>query len=112
MITPCAPARPNGQAILEMGNDGNLKLNSHQNDWSILKLGCAGIAVRMEVDTNHFKGNFPEVRSLPCPPPPPPPLCVIATCTVARFGRLCCFVASGNRGKSAGCICMCVCTCA
>jgi len=59
------PSRP---AILEMGNDGNLKLNSHQNDWSILKLGCAGIAVRMEVDTNHFKGNFPES-------------CLVETCT-------------------------------
>ena len=31
-------------------------------------MGCAGTAVRMEVDTNHFKGNFPES-------------CLIETCT-------------------------------
>ena len=43
------------QAILEMGADGNLKLDAHQRDWSILKLGHKGTAVSMEVDTNHFK---------------------------------------------------------
>jgi allantoicase len=29
-------------------------------DWTILKLGHAGIIKEIEVDTNHFKGNFPE----------------------------------------------------
>jgi allantoicase len=29
-------------------------------DWVILKLGHPGIAKRIIIDTNHFKGNFPE----------------------------------------------------
>ncbi|KAF4322303.1 hypothetical protein BBO99_00004086 [Phytophthora kernoviae] len=29
-------------------------------DWVILKLGHLGIIQQIEVDTNHFKGNFPE----------------------------------------------------
>ena len=53
-----------------------------------------------------LQGQLPRGTLLAMPPPPL--LCVIATCTVALFGRLCCFVARGNRGKSAGCTCMCV----
>jgi allantoicase len=34
------------------------------NDWVILKLGVPGIIRRVEVDTNHFKGNFPESCSI------------------------------------------------
>jgi allantoicase len=30
------------------------------NDWAILKLGIAGAIERIEVDTHHFKGNYPE----------------------------------------------------
>jgi allantoicase len=30
------------------------------NDWVILKLGVPGIIRRIEVNTQHFKGNFPE----------------------------------------------------
>jgi allantoicase len=30
------------------------------NDWVILALGSAGIVQRIEVDTAHFKGNYPE----------------------------------------------------
>ncbi|HEX4048287.1 MAG TPA: allantoicase, partial [Elusimicrobiota bacterium] len=30
------------------------------NDWLILRLGAAGTLRKIEVDTNHFKGNYPE----------------------------------------------------
>ncbi|MGA9994712.1 MAG: allantoicase [Pyrinomonadaceae bacterium] len=33
-------------------------------DWSIIKLGARGLVKRVEVDTAHFKGNFPESFSL------------------------------------------------
>lgn len=34
------------------------------HDWSIIKLGRPGRIQRIEVDTSHFKGNFPESCSL------------------------------------------------
>jgi allantoicase len=34
------------------------------HDWAILKLGIAGEIHRVEVDTAHFKGNYPESCSL------------------------------------------------
>ena len=34
------------------------------NDWCILALGHKGIAERVEVDTAHFKGNFPAAYSI------------------------------------------------
>jgi allantoicase len=34
------------------------------HDWSIIKLGRAGTIGRVEVDTNWFKGNFPESCSI------------------------------------------------
>ncbi|MGB7848035.1 MAG: allantoicase, partial [Candidatus Acidiferrum sp.] len=34
------------------------------NDWAILKLGVPGAIQRIEVDTAHFKGNFPDSCSL------------------------------------------------
>ena len=34
------------------------------HDWNIMKLGHAGLIQKIEVDTNHFKGNFPESCSL------------------------------------------------
>jgi allantoicase len=34
------------------------------HDWCILRLGTAGKINRVEVDTSHFKGNFPESCSL------------------------------------------------
>lgn len=38
------------------------------NDWIILKLGTPGKIKRVEVDTNHFKGNFPDACSIEiCP---------------------------------------------
>ncbi|NUP06608.1 MAG: allantoicase [Polyangiaceae bacterium] len=29
-------------------------------DWAIVKLGAIGTITRLEIDTNHFKGNFPD----------------------------------------------------
>lgn len=34
------------------------------HDWSIIRLGARGAIKRLEVDTAHFKGNFPESCSL------------------------------------------------
>jgi allantoicase len=34
------------------------------HDWAILKLGVPGRIEKIEVDTNHFKGNYPESCSL------------------------------------------------
>ena len=34
------------------------------NDWCVIALGYPGIIERVEVDTAHFKGNFPESCSL------------------------------------------------
>ena len=34
------------------------------HDWAIIKLGTAGEIRRVDVDTSHFKGNFPESCSL------------------------------------------------
>ncbi|HJR62634.1 MAG TPA: allantoicase [Gemmatimonadaceae bacterium] len=34
------------------------------NDWSIVRLGARGVIHRIEVDTDHFKGNAPESCSL------------------------------------------------
>jgi allantoicase len=34
------------------------------HDWAIIKLGAPGQIHHVEVDTSHFKGNFPESCSL------------------------------------------------
>ena len=34
------------------------------NDWVLLKLGRAGKLKKIEVDTNHFKGNYPDTCSI------------------------------------------------
>ena len=34
------------------------------HDWCIVKLGTAGTITRVEIDTSHFKGNYPESCSL------------------------------------------------
>jgi allantoicase len=34
------------------------------HDWCIVRLGAAGNLTRVEVDTSHFKGNYPESCSL------------------------------------------------
>jgi len=34
------------------------------NDWIIVQLGCPGIVEKIEVDTAHFKGNYPDMCSV------------------------------------------------
>jgi len=34
------------------------------HDWVIVKLAASGILRRVEIDTNHFKGNFPDTCSI------------------------------------------------
>lgn len=34
------------------------------NDWIIVRLGAAGLVERIEIDTCHFKGNFPDRASV------------------------------------------------
>ena len=34
------------------------------HDWIILKLGLPGAILKIEVDTNHFKGNYPDMCSI------------------------------------------------
>lgn len=34
------------------------------NDWAILALGCMGVVERIEIDTAHFKGNYPDRISI------------------------------------------------
>ena len=33
-------------------------------DWAVVRLGTRGIVTRAEIDTSHFKGNFPDAASL------------------------------------------------
>ena len=56
------------------------------HDWVVLRLGRRGVIERIEMDTTHFKGNFPESASLdacdapeltgPAPPPVTPDVAV------------------------------------
>lgn len=34
------------------------------NDWVILALGCVGVVEKIEIDTAHFKGNYPDRVSI------------------------------------------------
>ena len=34
------------------------------HDWAIVRLGAPAVVARVEIDTNHFKGNYPESASL------------------------------------------------
>jgi allantoicase len=34
------------------------------HDWAIVRLGAIGSLTRVEIDTNHFKGNYPDAASL------------------------------------------------
>ena len=34
------------------------------HDWAIVRLGAPGIVSKVEIDTNHFKGNYPDRASL------------------------------------------------
>lgn len=49
---------PNRPAVFTL--DGNGHLEAPGQDWAVLKLAVPGMIEEVEVDTNHFKGNFPE----------------------------------------------------
>jgi allantoicase len=34
------------------------------HDWAIIRLGAPGLISKIEIDTNHFKGNYPDRASL------------------------------------------------
>lgn len=34
------------------------------HDWAIVRLGTPGLLSKIEIDTNHFKGNFPDSASI------------------------------------------------
>ena len=34
------------------------------HDWAIVRLGAPGRVERVEIDTNHFKGNYPDSASI------------------------------------------------
>jgi allantoicase len=34
------------------------------HDWVVVRLGAPGTVRRVEIDTNHFKGNFPDIASI------------------------------------------------
>jgi allantoicase len=34
------------------------------HDWAVVRLGATGVVTRVEIDTNHFKGNYPDAASL------------------------------------------------
>jgi allantoicase len=34
------------------------------HDWAIVRLGAPGLITRLEIDTNHYKGNYPESASI------------------------------------------------
>ena len=33
-------------------------------DWAIVRLGATGVISKIEIDTNHFKGNYPDRASI------------------------------------------------
>jgi allantoicase len=34
------------------------------HDWAIVRLGARGVVTKVEIDTNHYKGNYPDSASL------------------------------------------------
>ncbi|XP_053737942.1 allantoicase isoform X1 [Synchiropus splendidus] len=48
--------------VLKVDQRGILNVPGHE--WAVFRLGHAGILRRVEVDTRHFKGNFPDACSL------------------------------------------------
>lgn len=34
------------------------------HDWAIIRLGAPGVVAKVEIDTNHYKGNYPDRASL------------------------------------------------
>ena len=50
--------KPDRPAVYKKGNDGLMQIAG--SDFSILKFGVPGYVEKVLVDTNHFRGNFPE----------------------------------------------------
>ena len=44
--------------------DGKQRRREPGNDWIIIKLAKSGIIEEIEIDTAHFKGNFPDKASI------------------------------------------------
>eukprot|EP00301_Raphidiophrys_heterophryoidea_P019772 c4626_g1_i1.p1 GENE.c4626_g1_i1~~c4626_g1_i1.p1 ORF type:complete len:389 (-),score=87.18 c4626_g1_i1:212-1378(-) len=51
--------KKNRPFILQRGADNMIDFAGN-SDWSVIKLATKGTVTNIEVDTNHFKGNFPE----------------------------------------------------
>lgn len=49
------PTRP---PVLQLGDDGLVR--NPGSDWCVLRLGATGTIETLIIDTNHFRGNFPE----------------------------------------------------
>jgi allantoicase len=49
-----------------MGDGWETKRSRDLNhrDWAIVRLGHPGIVSKVEIDTNHYKGNYPDRASL------------------------------------------------
>jgi allantoicase len=50
-----------------MGDGWETKRNrdpKHTHDWAIVRLGHPGMISKIEIDTNHYKGNYPDRASL------------------------------------------------
>jgi allantoicase len=50
-----------------MGDGWETKRNrtpGHTHDWAIVRLGHPGMISKIEIDTNHYKGNYPDRASL------------------------------------------------
>ena len=58
---------PNRPAVLGVrAKDGMLDLPPAMAEWTIIRLGCPAVVDRVEIDTDHFKGNCPEACTLEC----------------------------------------------
>jgi allantoicase len=60
MNNPLLPGRPENMG----GGWETRRRRGPGSDWLVIKLGARGAPAVVEVDTNHFKGNFPERVSL------------------------------------------------
>ncbi len=72
-------------AVYERGSDGLMVLPG--NDWAVLQLGMPGTITSVDVDTNHYKGNYPES-------------CLIEGCYVKDAGNT-----SDDRTRMKGLLC-------
>ncbi|XP_052803532.1 allantoicase-like [Mya arenaria] len=55
VVTPLA-TRP---SVVQFNRDGHM--HNAGSEWCVFRLGHPGIVTMVEVDTNNFKGNFPDV---------------------------------------------------